>query len=110
MCAFDTIFAQKVPVIHRSCSIALLLRLTKIEEGEHKLKISFIDNDGKNIVPPMDGQIECSLGGDQTSKAINLILNLQGLQLPHFGEYRIDLAINGRHEASLPLFLREMKD
>jgi hypothetical protein len=28
------------------------------------------------------------------------------LKLPKFGEYSIDLAIDGRHEASFPLFVK----
>jgi hypothetical protein len=108
--AFDTIYAQTVPTVHRSCSIALRVRFSKIEEGEHKIRISFIDVDGKNIVPPMDGQIDVAFSDEQASKAINLILNMQGLKLPHFGEYRVDLAIDGRQESALPLFLKEMKN
>lgn len=107
--AFDTIYAQTIPAVHRACSIVLRMRFSRIEEGEHKIRISFIDVDGKNIVPPMDGQVDVAMGEDQTSKAINLILNMQGLKLPHFGEYRVDLAIDGRQEAALPLFLKEMK-
>jgi hypothetical protein len=42
--------------------------------------------------------------------ATNMILNLQGLKFPGFGEYSIDLAIDGRHEASLPLYVRKIPD
>jgi hypothetical protein len=40
---------------------------------------------------------------------INPIFNFQQLMLPRFGEYSVDLAIDGIHEGSLPLFVREQK-
>jgi hypothetical protein len=33
-------------------------------------------------------------------------LQIQQLKLPNYGEYSIDLGIDGRHEASIPLFVR----
>lgn len=106
--AFDTIYAQKAPIVHRACSVVLRMRFTRIEEGTHKLRIGFIDVDGKNIIPAMDGAIEVNFDNEQNSRAINMILNMQGLKLPHFGEFRVDLSLDGRHETSLPLFLKQM--
>jgi hypothetical protein len=105
--AFDTVFAAQVPALHRACSVCLRMRFSRIEEGDHKIRISFIDVDGNTVIPPMEGAVSVSFSESQTSRAINLILNINGLKLPHFGEYRVDLAVDGRHESSLPLFLRE---
>jgi hypothetical protein len=30
------------------------------------------------------------------------------MKLPNFGEYSIDLGVDGRHEASIPLFVRQV--
>jgi hypothetical protein len=35
-----------------------------------------------------------------------MALGIQQLKLPKFDEYSIDLAIDGRHEASIPLFVK----
>jgi hypothetical protein len=43
---------------------------------------------------------------DADSNAIQVVANIAGLKLEQFGEYSIDLAINGRHEASVPLYVR----
>jgi len=105
--AFDTIWVGKIPAVHPQCAIALRIRFDKIERGEHKITVNFADADGKNIIPPAQGSIIVNFPDGQSSSSANLILNIQGLKIEKFGEYSIDLAIDGRHEASLPLFVIE---
>ncbi|MGB9602961.1 MAG: DUF6941 family protein [Limisphaerales bacterium] len=107
--AFDTVWAPNTPVVHPFCAIALRIRFLRIEEGVHPLRINFVDEDGKNIMPAIDGNINIKFSTDDESVAANLIVNVQGLRLEKFGSYSIDLAINGRHMASLPLFLKQVK-
>ncbi|HON08861.1 MAG TPA: hypothetical protein PLW02_12260 [Verrucomicrobiota bacterium] len=107
--AFDSIWAQSVPVVHPFCALAVRIRFLRIEEGVHPIKITIIEEDGKNIVPPIDGNINIKFSTDDESVAANLIINLQGLRLEKFGNYSIELAIHGKHEASVPLFLKQLK-
>ncbi|MFH1442189.1 MAG: hypothetical protein ABIH18_09150 [Candidatus Omnitrophota bacterium] len=107
--AFDTIGAVKIPVVYPQCTIALRVRFERIERGEHKVVVHFVDSDGKNVMPPAQGAITMNFSDEQSSAAANLILNIQGLKLEKFGEYSIDLAIDGQQKASLPLFVKERK-
>lgn len=107
--AFDTIWAVKTPLVHPQCAIALRIRFERIERGEHKVVVHFVDSDGKNVMPPAQGAITMNFSDEQSSGAANLILNIQGLKLEGFGEYSIDLAIDGQQKASLPLFVKERK-
>jgi hypothetical protein len=111
--AFDTIFAKKVPTVHPACAVAARLRFSKVEQGEHAVRISVIDEDGKEVVPKLEGKVSVRVGpaslggGDEANSAvINLILNFQRLKLPEYGEYRVDFAVDGEQKASLPLFVR----
>ena len=45
---FDTIFAQQFPAAHPQCSVALRVSYTKMEEGNHTLKINF-ESSGINL-------------------------------------------------------------
>ncbi len=101
---FDSIHGRALPVVHAHCTVAARMRFNKSEEGEHLIKINLIDEDGKSIVPPFEtkGNVRFS-GTTRTSLAVNIILNLQGLKFKSFGEYAIDLSLDGRHVASLPL-------
>jgi predicted permease len=108
---FDSIWAKQMPAVHPICAVALRLRFLKIEEGEHKIKISIVDGDGKAVVRPVEANVNILFKNTPlTSMATNMILNLQGLTFPGYGEYSIDLAIDGRHEASLPLYINQMRE
>lgn len=107
--AFDAIWVAKTPALHPQCAIALRVRFERIERGEHKVVVHFVDSDGKNVIPPAQGAITINFIDEQSSGAANLILNIQGLKLERFGEYSIDLAIDGQQKASLPLFVKERK-
>ncbi len=105
--AFDSIFAKKVPVIHPACAIAMRVRFERIEKGQHPFRIHIIDEDGKSIGPKLQGNINVSIVGDADSTITNFILNIQRLKLEKYGQYRIDLAIDGQIMGSLPFNLRE---
>lgn len=103
--AFDTIWARNIPAVHPQCAIALRIRFENIERGEHRVTVNFVDLDGRHIIPSANGTININFPNDQRSGSANLILNIQLLRLERYGEYSINLAIDGRGEASLPLFV-----
>jgi len=105
--AFDTVSSAKMPAVYPHCSVALRIRFDNIEKGEHKVSVNFVDMDGKHIVPSASGIIHINFPKEQRSGSANLVLNLQQLKLETFGEYAIDLAVDNRKEASLPLFVKE---
>jgi len=106
--AFDSIYARKMPTVHPACTVATRIRFERIEEGEHKVSIAVIDEDGRAIVPRLNGKISVRAREDVGSSVVNLILNLQRLKFENYGEYRIDLAIDGKVEGSLPFSVREV--
>ncbi len=104
---FDSIAVPATPAMHMSAAVAVRLRFERIEAGEHHIKVHLVDADGKAILPPLDFRGTVQIPQDAPSAAVNFVVNLQQLRLPHFGEYQIDLAVDGRLEASLPLFVRK---
>jgi hypothetical protein len=107
--AFDTIWTANMPTVYPQCAIALRIRFESIERGEHRVAVHFVNVDGKHIVPGANGVININFPDGQRSGSANLVLNLQMLKLESYGEYSIDLAVDGRNEASLPLFVREKR-
>ena len=104
--AFDSLYAPQTPVMHAQCAIALRLRFTRIEEGEHRLKFTIVNEDGRSVMPALEGVLQVKLGSDDDSAITNFIINIQQLKLENFGPYAIDLAVDARHEASLPLMVK----
>ncbi|MEK7485921.1 MAG: hypothetical protein AABZ60_16485 [Planctomycetota bacterium] len=107
--AFDHIWSRKIPMIHPFCAIALRIRLSKTEQGKHRIRINFIDADGKIVIPTLDGTLNIKCPADENSIAANLILQVQHLKLERFGEYSIDITVDGEHQGSLPLFVKQLQ-
>ncbi len=103
---FDTIWGSKLPVTWPHCALALRVRFSRIEEGEHRVRIGFMDEDGRQVLPPLDGTVRVGFGPKTGTVAANLILNIDRVRLEREGEYSISLAIDGRQERALPLYLR----
>ncbi len=108
--SFDHIFAKKTPAIHPLCAIAVKIRFSRIEEGNHRLRVTFADMDGKLVLPGLDATLVIRLRPEDSTVAANVVLVIQKIKLETFGEYTIDLAIDGRHEGSIPLYVKQITD
>jgi len=106
--AFDAIWARTAPAVHPQCAVALRMRFSKVEEGDHKVKINIVDADGKSVVKPFETSANIRYQENVTSIAANMILNLHGIKFPVFGDYSVDLTVNDKHEASLPLYVNQL--
>ena len=108
--AFDTIYAKSFPATHPQCAIALRMRFRRIEEGQHRIKLNFVDEDGHSIIPPLDTNVDVKFKENQQSTTRNMILYLQRVTFKNPGIYSIDLAIDGRQEKSLPLIVERVPE
>ena len=53
---FDTIYASSVPARHPSFFLVFQIRANIVEAGEKTIKLSLIDEDGKNVIPDIVGK------------------------------------------------------
>ncbi len=104
--AFDTIVTSHLPAVHPQCSIALRIAFNKIEEGSHKVRINFVNEDGKFVMPSIDMPVDVTIPPEVNSLVRNFVINIQQLKFDTPGQYSIDVAIDGRLETNIPLFVR----
>jgi hypothetical protein len=104
--AFDTIYTQQLPATHPQCSIALRVTFGHEDEGAHKLKLTFVDADGRSIMPSIDIPVDVSLPGDTHFGTRNFIVNIQQLKFENPGLYSMDVALDERAQASVPLLVK----
>jgi len=104
---FDSIWTSKMPNIHPQCTIALRIRFERNEQGSHCIMVNFVNEDGKHIIPTANGTVNVQFPDNQRSGSANVVLNIQGLKIGQYGEYSIDLSIDGRNLSSLPLFVKK---
>jgi len=100
--AFDAICAQQL----LACSIALRMTFTQVEEGPHKLRLSFVDEDGKPVMPNIEQVVQITMPPEAHFVTCNFIVSIQQLQFQKPGLYAIDIALDGRQEASIPLMVK----
>jgi hypothetical protein len=104
--AFDSLLTAQFPALHPQCAIALRIVFEKMEEGAHKLRIALVDDDGHAVMPSIELPIKVAVPADATFLSQNIIVSIQQLKFERPGTYSIDLAIDGRHEKSIPLSVR----
>ena len=61
---------------------------------------------GKPLLSLPDRRFEVKIPANGNFAVVNQIVNLIGMPLKDYGDYAIDLSIDNRHEASLPLSVR----
>lgn len=106
--AFDTLYTPKVPTTHPSCAVALRMRFDHAEVGAHKFKLKVVDTDGKQIANFPERTIEVKIPDGGSFAVTNQIVNFMGLTFKDYGNYSIDLTLDNRHEASLPLSVTQI--
>ncbi len=105
---FDTIYTSQMPAVHPQCSIALRMTFNKVEEGAQKIKLNFVDEDGRLVMPSIDIPVDVAVPDDSIFVSRNFIINIQQLKFEKPGLYAIDIAMNGRQEGSIPLLVKQM--
>ena len=104
---FDTIYSTQLPVVHPQCSIAIRMTFNKVEEGAHRVRLNFVDEDGKSVWPaPIEMSVDVTVPDETIFLSRNFIVNIQKLTLEKEGLYSIDIAVDGRQEGSIPLLVK----
>ncbi|MCH2384149.1 MAG: hypothetical protein MK293_02710 [Pedosphaera sp.] len=105
---FNSVHTRELPANYPQCSIVLRAVFKRVEEGSHKLRINFVDEDGKFVMPSIELPFEVSVPENDSFAYRNFILNIQRLKFEKFGQHAVDIAIDGRQEASIPLEVKQI--
>jgi hypothetical protein len=103
---FDHFFAPAEPAQMPPSAIASRMRFSQDEAGTHAMRVSFMDSDGVKMIPDIGLQMNVQLPPGESTVTANLVVIMPQINLPRFGEYSIDLAVDSRHEGSFPLYVR----
>jgi hypothetical protein len=107
--AFDVIHAHRFPAVHPHCSVALRIRFDHMEVGSHPFVLNIVNADGKNMIPPIQGNMDVKMPPGSVSSAVNVVLNLQGLKFESPGEYSVNFEIDEQELSYLPLFVNRVE-
>ena len=104
---FDSIQSKQFPATHPACSVACRLRFAAKETGEHDFKLRLIDTAGKEIIQPIQGNINIITPPNGQFVTINIVVNFNQLKFEIPGRYSFELYIDGDWKSGLPLFLQQ---
>jgi len=106
--AFDTIFAPQWPAVHQQCAVALRVTFMSGDEGERKMKLNFVNADGRSIMPPIDIPVSVVMPDEAHFVTRNFIVNIQGLKFAEAGLYSVDVRFEDKSRAAIPLWVKPL--
>ncbi|HEU6447679.1 MAG TPA: hypothetical protein VFV23_04500 [Verrucomicrobiae bacterium] len=106
--AFDTIFAPQWPAVHPQCSVALRVTFMSGDEGARKMKLNFVNADGRSIMPPIEIPVQVVMPEDAHFVTRNFVVNIQGLKFAEAGLYSVDVRVDDKSRAAIPLWVKPL--
>jgi hypothetical protein len=105
---FDMIFAAKVPAIHPLFFSVISLKFHSTEAGQKRIGMRLIDEDGRNVIPPIDATITVAAPPPGfLYRTHRLALAMQGLKFEKYGDYVVSWLVEGQEVKSVDLKVAE---
>jgi hypothetical protein len=104
--AFDSIYAPQLPAVHPQCAVALRVTFMSGDEGDRKLKLNFVNADGRAIMPSIEIPVTVALPDDAHFVTRNFIVNIQQLQFAEAGWYSVDVRLDDKSQGNIPLSVK----
>jgi len=105
---FDTIYAPKLPALHRQFSVVVQLHFSITEIGSKDVSVHLIDADGNNVIPPINGKIQVNpppLG--MLESAVRIAMGFGNIEFKNYGSYSVKINLAGQEIVSIPLRVAE---
>jgi hypothetical protein len=105
---FDTIYAVKVPAVHPVFFAVISLKFSTTEVGQKRIGMRLIDEDGQNIIPPMDMTINVPPAPPGSLyRSQRIALAMQGVKFEKYGDYTISWLVEGQEVKTVDLKVTE---
>ncbi|MGH7976350.1 MAG: DUF6941 family protein [Limisphaerales bacterium] len=105
----DGIYSPQEPLKFPRFCIVYRIRFEVAEEGKHTVNISIMDEDGKPIIPAFQKPIVAQIPKGLNTGANIGMANFNGVIFPKFGEYSLDLVVDGKMLSSQPLHFQKLE-
>ena len=99
----DTLVAAEIPVSQAALAAVVQVRYPVAETGTKTLAIRVVDADGGNVIEPIDSQVSFPAPQGVPAGTMRVIIALNSLTFPRYGDYAIQIALDGHDVASLRL-------
>lgn len=98
---FDTIYSPRIPAMHPHFSLVFQLRMSVLEAGTKDVDIHLIDEDGTDIAPPIQRQINIPKG--PAAEVIGrVVMEFVNVEFKRYGSYSVRVAVDRNEIIELP--------
>jgi hypothetical protein len=105
---FDTIYAKQVPAVHPLFFAVISLRFSSTEVGQKRVGMRLIDEDGGNVIPPMDTTMNILAPPPGfLYRTQRIALALQGVKFEKYGDYTVSWLVEGQEVKTASLKVTE---
>lgn len=104
LAAFNNINVAELPHRFPPFTLACRLRFDPAEAGQHQLKVTVADTDGR-VLGQMTVAFQLFKNQLNPSSSINLVFPISGMDLRHAGEHTIDLILDDLPPVRTPFFV-----
>jgi hypothetical protein len=95
--------AVRIPVRHPNFFLVIQLRANVVEAGEKNFEVHLIDDDGKQIIPPVKGKLNIPRPPAGTESTGRIAMRFDGVEFPKYGTYSIHVLVEGHEMSRIPL-------
>jgi len=107
--ALEGIAAPEAPIVQERFAIAARIRFCAADAGEHVLEVRICSGQSAPVVPPLAAKLMANVAQGRRSAVHNVVLNLNRVRFPSFGEYKIQLWIDAKQRVEIPLIVAKLK-
>jgi hypothetical protein len=99
----DGIYAPIAPLKIPKICVVFRIRFSENEDGKHGINLSIFNQDGNLMTPPFNKEIQTRRNPNLPTGVNIGIIDLKGIIFPAFGEYELNLFVDGNLLGSQPI-------
>lgn len=101
---FDIIYSAKVPARHPVFFAVISIKFSVTEAGPKQVGMHLIDEDGKDVVPPLEATINVgSPAPGFLYRNQQIAMAMHGVTFPRYGDYAISWLLGGQEIKTIPV-------
>jgi hypothetical protein len=101
---FSVINATIFPATHPQMSLVIIIEPHRSEIGKHQIIVNFVNEDGKNFLPPMQNEFEIIT----MNQHVSFTFNIYNVTFPQAGVYSADIVIDKHHLRTVSITVNQV--
>jgi hypothetical protein len=97
----EQIGATSMPAVHPKAVAVIRFSFTRADEGTRKFAVRVRDADGREVIPPVEGEINLAVPDETVQMRANMVIELQQMQIQAYGPHEVQVRIDGDEVVAL---------